>query len=135
VPTLREAIKEEDERESEARTNGRNSTQKKAGKKKDVDGSDRIDGRAGPRSENVVLSKTIEYINDLLSERQALLNRLQRARRALPPGHPALVPPAEQPLWERHWKGGEGKCDSKTGEGGLGEICEGEEEEEDEESS
>lgn len=91
------------------------------------DGEERVDGRAGPRSENIVLSKTIEYINELLDERSALLARLHRARTTLPPGHPALiVPPRKRsgqdtnsipsgqeeedgPLWEREWQGGLGK--------------------------
>ncbi|KAI0031205.1 hypothetical protein K488DRAFT_13538, partial [Vararia minispora EC-137] len=69
------------------------------------DGQDKIDGRAGPRSENVVLAKTIEHIQDLLSTRDALLARLQRARSLLPPGHAGLEPPGQQ-LWEREWTGG-----------------------------
>ncbi len=67
----------------------------------------------------------IDYINELLSERQALVNRLHRAREALPPGHPVMTPSVEQPLWDREWKGGEGKYDAKADE----------DEEEEEESS
>ncbi|KAK2460289.1 hypothetical protein APHAL10511_007678 [Amanita phalloides] len=127
VPALREGIKEEEEREAEARMNAgarvNGSTgRSKKGKKKE--GDDKADGRAGPRSENVVLSKTIDYINELLSERQGLLSRLQHARSILPPSHPALVPPVQHQLWEREWKGGEGKYDAKA-----------DEEEEEEESS
>lgn len=70
----------------------------------------------------------IDYINELLSERQALVNRLHRARVTLPPGHPVLIPPAEQPLWEREWNGGEGKYDAKGG-------GDADEDEEDDESS
>ena len=90
---------------------------KRGGKRKDGEDSakDKIDGRAGPRSENVVLSKTIDYIHDLLSERAALLGRLQRARSLLPPGHPGLVPHGP-PLWEREWKGGEGKEGNEDGD-------------------
>src|ERR1700722_4285933 len=82
-------------------------------------------------------SKAIEYINDLLSERNALLSRLTRARSALPPAHPALVPgarcytlapppkstnedgggggkttvgpPTPVLIWEREWTGGDGR--------------------------
>jgi hypothetical protein len=61
----------------------------------------------------------IEYINDLLAERSGLLSRLQRARLALPRGHPALIPRCmresggvQVPLWEREWKGGEGRTGS-----------------------
>lgn len=93
---------------------GKAGGKKRASKKKDGDeggtsARDKIDGRAGPRSENVVLSKTIDYINDLLSERSGLLSRLQRARSLLPPGHPGLIPLSPNPAWEREWKGGEGK--------------------------
>lgn len=112
---------------------GKAGGKKRASKKKDGDeggtsARDKIDGRAGPRSENVVLSKSgsrlfsslspqltislppaIDYINDLLSERSGLLSRLQRARSLLPPGHPGLIPLSPNPAWEREWKGGEGK--------------------------
>ncbi|KAF8710140.1 hypothetical protein AX14_010818 [Amanita brunnescens Koide BX004] len=130
VPALREAIREDDEREAEARATGGSKTNGKTacGKSKRGKKEDKADGRAGPRSENVVLSKTIDYIHELLSERQALVNRLHRARDALPFGHPVLIPLTEQPLWEREWTGGEGKYDVKGG-------GDADEEEEDEESS
>ncbi|KAG6878448.1 hypothetical protein C0992_008125, partial [Termitomyces sp. T32_za158] len=120
VPALREAIREEEEALS-INDNGFNKTSNAAGKRKaksalkGKDGEEKVDGRAGPRSENVVLSKTIDYVNDLIDERRALLARLHRARSSLPPGHPALVPlkhassrnePGEDngqdmtPLWE-----------------------------------
>lgn len=84
----------------------------------DKDGSDRIDGRAGPKSENVVLQKTIDHIRSQLDERQRLKMRLERAKTTLPPSHPLhdscrfpangaeggggnYVPP-----WERPWYGG-----------------------------
>ncbi|KAF6754550.1 hypothetical protein DFP72DRAFT_812749 [Ephemerocybe angulata] len=124
VPALREAIREEEEEMRLGAANaaagmangkGKAAGKKRATKKKDSEdgvGSsarDKIDGRAGPRSENVVLSKTIDYLNDLLSERTNLLSRLQRARSMLPPGHPGLIPLSPNPPWEREWKGGEGK--------------------------
>lgn len=124
VPALREAIREEEE-EAKAIAlaaaaglpNKTKGAKKRGGKRKDGEDSakDKIDGRAGPRSENVVLSKTIDYIHDLLSERAALLGRLQRARSLLPPGHPGLVPHGP-PLWEREWKGGEGKEGNEDGD-------------------
>lgn len=124
VPALREAIREEEE-EAKAIAlaaaaglpNKTKAAKKRGGKKKDGEDSakDKIDGRAGPRSENVVLSKTIDYIHDLLSERAALLGRLQRARSMLPAGHPGLVPHGP-PLWEREWKGGEGKEGNEDGD-------------------
>ncbi|KIK16106.1 hypothetical protein PISMIDRAFT_686643 [Pisolithus microcarpus 441] len=103
VPTLREACQAEEERIM-AHGKGRG---RRRGKSKE-DG-ERIDGRAGPRSENVVLSKTIDYVNELLSERQGLMQRLHVARSILPPNHPLLQrhPDAPPPLWERRWTGGQ----------------------------
>jgi len=108
VPALREACQAEDEQQladgiSKSRRRGK-------GKAKNDDG-ERVDGRAGPRSENVVLSKTIDYLHELLSERETLAQRLQVARSALPVDHPSCHPwpDAPLPLWERKWTGGEGK--------------------------
>lgn len=75
-----------------------------------------------------ILHAAIDYINELLDERSALLARLHGARTTLPPGHPALIvpprkrmvqdinniPPGQEdddegPLWEREWQGGLGK--------------------------
>ncbi|KXN86064.1 hypothetical protein AN958_10540 [Leucoagaricus sp. SymC.cos] len=121
VPALREAIREEEEAEARMSmglgSSGKPTRSKR--KKKDAAGADaeKIDGRSGPRSENVILSKTIDYINDLLSEHSSLLARLERARSALPSGQPALVPTCTgEPLWEREWKGGEGRLDGEGGE-------------------
>ncbi|KAK9896408.1 hypothetical protein P389DRAFT_171579 [Cystobasidium minutum MCA 4210] len=41
-------------------------------------GGEKIDGRAGPRSEAVVLAKTVEYMRDLLDQREDSLARLQK---------------------------------------------------------
>ncbi|KAJ6513043.1 hypothetical protein C8R45DRAFT_857347 [Mycena sanguinolenta] len=103
VPALRDAIHEE-----EALTSGRHDPKGKRGRGRgrQDDSTEKIDGRAGPRSENVVLSKTIDYMNDVLAERDALRARLERARSVLPPGHPARTPLHSDPLWEREWKGG-----------------------------
>ncbi|KAI5983373.1 hypothetical protein EDD15DRAFT_2376500 [Pisolithus albus] len=103
VPALREACQAEEERIM-AHGKGRG---RRRGKSKE-DG-ERIDGRAGPRSENVVLSKTIDYVNELLSEREGLMQRLHVARSILPPNHPLLQrhPDAPPPLWERRWTGGQ----------------------------
>jgi hypothetical protein len=140
VPSLREALKEdeayapnEDGVDGKGKALGR--AKKTRGKTKGFGDGQKLDGRAGPRSENVVLSKTIDYINYLLSEQDALLNRLSVARSVLPPGHPALVPssscytmapppkesrdaggegsirsgsPLPVLIWEREWTGGEG---------------------------
>lgn len=66
VPALREAIREEEEAERNAAigkgaVNGAVQRKKGRGKKNkdDENGKDRLDGRAGPRSENVVLSKSM----------------------------------------------------------------------------
>lgn len=112
MPALREAIREEEEQEK--MSNGGSGTRKKARTKKgakdgDERDKDRLDGRAGPRSENVVLSKTIDHIQQLISDRSSLLARLHRARSSLPPGHPVLTPLIPDPPWEREWKGGEGR--------------------------
>ncbi|KAG6332990.1 hypothetical protein ID866_6095 [Astraeus odoratus] len=125
VPALREACQAEEERvlaqgKSRGRRRGRSKTANEDG--------ERVDGRAGPRSENVVLSKSgfrsllflstayvrpyaasaIDYVNELLCERKALMQRLHTARNMLPADHPYLQrhPDAPQPLWERKWTGG-----------------------------
>ena len=61
VPALREAAREDEEREAEARAAGDGKMSGKTvacGKSKRGKKDDRADGRAGPRSENVVLSKS-----------------------------------------------------------------------------
>ncbi|KAF7316688.1 BHLH domain-containing protein [Mycena chlorophos] len=114
VPALREAIREEEAAQAarQAQSEGSSKGKRSRGRgRSGDDGAEKTDGRAGPRSENVVLSKTIDYLNELLAEREALGTRLERARAALPPGHPALVPDTPDPLWEREWKGGLGNND------------------------
>ncbi|KAF9037671.1 hypothetical protein BJ165DRAFT_1408342 [Panaeolus papilionaceus] len=117
----REAIREEEEAERRMRAGigpGPGARKKTRGKKgKDGDEKEKVDGRAGPRSENVVLSKTIDHIQSLLADRSELLARLHHARSSLPPGHPALTPLAADPPWEREWKGGEGKLGDEENEG------------------
>ncbi|KAG8951271.1 hypothetical protein FRC04_006510 [Tulasnella sp. 424] len=102
VPALREAIRAE---EAECANTGK---KRGRGKLLGEDG-EKMDGRAGPRSESVVLQKTIEHINELLDQRASYLERLQAAKGVLPPGHPALlsVSQGEQP-WEKVWNGGIG---------------------------
>ncbi|KAK7032273.1 hypothetical protein VNI00_013232 [Paramarasmius palmivorus] len=104
VPALREAIRLEEE----AQASGKSRRGRGRGKIDEGTG-EKIDGRAGPRSENIVLGKTIDYINELLNDREALLTRLERARGVLTPEHPSLMKSDAQPLWEREWKGGSGK--------------------------
>jgi hypothetical protein len=64
VPALREAIRKEDEEAADALANAgsgssRSATRKKKAKNTNDEG-ERIDGRAGPRSENIVLQKSRE---------------------------------------------------------------------------
>ncbi|KAG8905797.1 hypothetical protein FRB99_008222 [Tulasnella sp. 403] len=100
VPALRDAIRAEEAACA--------STGKKRGRGRLLgEDGEKLDGRAGPRSESVVLQKTIEYMTELLNQRSSLLERLQVARGSLPPGHPALIGPADRP-WERVWNGGIG---------------------------
>jgi hypothetical protein len=88
----------------------------KGTKCKGADDPEKIDGRAGPRSENIVLSKTIDYLSELVNGQTALMQRLENARAMLPPGHPLLDPPSTPPLWERQWTGGEGKMEADDDE-------------------
>jgi hypothetical protein len=103
VPALRDAIAAEEELNATAAANGK----RRRGRMLGEDG-EKIDGRAGPRSESVVLHKTIEHLKALLSQRSALIERLHQAKMLLPPNHPALYPPHASPTppWERLWDGG-----------------------------
>ena len=136
IPALREAIRAEEE----ASNTGPGGKKRRARGRVSEEG-EKIDGRAGPRSENIVLAKSkpflsfspiwvscahsprsqaVEYIQQLLAQRQHFIERLQRARAMLPPGHPALGlarPPEDVPLWEREWTGGlDAKDDDDAGD-------------------
>ncbi|KAJ7126796.1 hypothetical protein C8R44DRAFT_617548 [Mycena epipterygia] len=114
VPALRDAIREEEALTAMQPLPTASSKGKRGrgrGRADDGGAADKVDGRAGPRSENVVLSKTIDYMNELLADRAALSARLDRARAVLPPGHPARTPAHADPLWEREWKGGVGHAE------------------------
>ena len=127
IPALREAIRAEDEANNAMGPGGKKRRRSRVG-----DDGEKADGRAGPRSENIVLAKSkpprfcllhvcllpylaaVEYIQHLLAQRQHFTERLQRARAVLPPGHAALGLarlPGELPLWEREWTGGLGAKD------------------------
>ncbi|KAF7312494.1 BHLH domain-containing protein [Mycena indigotica] len=111
VPALRDAIREEEAAQAARNTQmneGKGKRSRGRAKSGDETSQDKTDGRAGPRSENVVLSKTIDYLNELIADRESLRTRMDRARAALPLGHPALTPETPDPLWEREWKGGLG---------------------------
>lgn len=111
VPDLRTAIAAEDGGGGSA-ADADSAGKGKRRRKKSEESS--LDGRAGPRSENVVLTKTIEYIRALLTERQGYLARLEIARQSLAPGHHTLTVQPEYldalgvPLWDREWNGGTG---------------------------
>ncbi|KAL5486165.1 hypothetical protein ACEPAI_7209 [Sanghuangporus weigelae] len=116
VPALREAIAAEERELADSAGDSENvlrwkPKKKNRGKRAMSESGEKIDGRAGPRSENVVLQKTIDYIHELLEDRKALLDRLSRARSKLSPEHPALVPLQDVCLWEREWTGGTGITD------------------------
>ncbi|KAJ7678994.1 hypothetical protein DFH06DRAFT_1290806 [Mycena polygramma] len=111
VPALRDAIREEEALTASQHPPANAKGKRGRGRGRAEDGGEKVDGRAGPRSENVVLSKTIDYMSELLADRDALRSRLERARSALPPGHPARTPLQSEPLWEREWKGGAGQPD------------------------
>ncbi|KAG1745556.1 hypothetical protein EDD22DRAFT_918750 [Suillus occidentalis] len=114
VPSLREAMLAEAMEEEEAAANGKKGGRRRCKSKAAAanEDTDKVDGRAGPKSEHVVLSKTIDYVTELLSEHDVFKQRLMVARSALPLDHPLLQrhPDAPPPLWERKWTGGDGKC-------------------------
>jgi hypothetical protein len=132
IPALREAIRAEEEASSGLGPGGK----KRRSRGRVGEDGEKVDGRAGPRSENIVLAKSqplcsralscahpsaaVEYIQQLLAQRQHFIERLQRARAMLPPGHPALGlarPPGEVSLWEREWSGGlDAKDDDDPGD-------------------
>jgi len=101
VPPLKEALEREaagkdgsappaaameDEEEDEEETTASGRKKKRKVKKRDPEaagceiGGERIDGRAGPRSEAIVLMKSIEYLRDLLEIHRDLLSRRDHAR-------------------------------------------------------
>lgn len=98
VPSLRSAVQAEQE-------NTAADAKKKRGKgaKANVD----VDGRSGPKSESIVLSQTIEYMEHLVSRKEELLSRLQNAQNALPPDQ-RRSDENERAIWEKEWDGGTG---------------------------
>ncbi|KZT02594.1 uncharacterized protein LAESUDRAFT_730103 [Laetiporus sulphureus 93-53] len=123
VPALREAIAAEDAQVAAGTEDGSSVGGVKGRKRKKKSEESIVDGRAGPKSENVVLQKTIEHITSLIDDRESLLTRLQSARSSLAQGHPALVVSDAHknadgvPLWEREWNGGVGIVEEGVEEG------------------
>jgi hypothetical protein len=151
IPALREAIRLEEEACSHPNRNaaygngngnGRSAAGSKGKKKargRFGDDGEKVDGRAGPRSENIVLQKSqyfffffflwpnssspwdlsivlciaIDYVQDLLIDRKDLLARLHIARNSLARGHPLLLSDGREMLWEREWTGGEHDADDE----------------------
>ncbi|KAG8748245.1 hypothetical protein FRC10_007634 [Ceratobasidium sp. 414] len=107
VPSLRMAIAaaEADEAEQTGDGDGRR-RRRSRGRVSTTDG-ERIDGRAGPRSESVVLVKTIDHLKDLLASRQELVARVQELRAGGLGG--------DSP-WERNWDGGTGLAPEGDGD-------------------
>jgi len=62
------------------------------------------------------LQKTIDYIQDLNSAKESLLQRLANARARLPPSHPSQTAQSE-PIWNREWTGGIGNGGGDDDEG------------------
>ncbi|GAA5860322.1 hypothetical protein JCM1840_002862 [Sporobolomyces johnsonii] len=113
VPALKAAVSEFEERVRKAGAGGAGkgsrkgkeagSTSKTGALMGGIEvGGEKIDGRAGPKSEAVVLSKTVDHVRHLLSTRASLLARLSSAyASAADRGIP--VPPAEAHEWDEHW--------------------------------
>ncbi|EJD47219.1 hypothetical protein AURDEDRAFT_113494 [Auricularia subglabra TFB-10046 SS5] len=72
--------------------------------------------KGAPRSEGLVLGKTIEHVQELLAKQAALLQRLHDARST----RPAVPPLADAPKWERKWDGGTGAMDDLDQDDGEG---------------
>lgn len=64
-------------------------------------GGEKVDGRAGPRSEAVVLGKSVEHIRELLRTREELLLRLSGAY-AEARERGVKVPPGQR-AWDEKW--------------------------------
>ncbi|KAF9069003.1 hypothetical protein BDP27DRAFT_1326273 [Rhodocollybia butyracea] len=128
VPSLREAIRAEEEAQIALDgTNGNGKKPKRGRRAKIDDGTgrksmvgqgrevrilcwERVSSRFTSVTESTANSiLAIEYIKELLDDRQDLLTRLERARSSLSPDHRSGKPSDPQPLWEREWKGGSGK--------------------------
>ncbi|GAA6062812.1 hypothetical protein JCM10212_001544 [Sporobolomyces blumeae] len=84
-------------------------------------GGEKIDGRAGPKSEAVVLSKTVDHVRTLLSDRSALLERLSEAYgRAAKLGVDVPLSTDGQ-AWDEPWDGSDEESDEADENGVKGE--------------
>ncbi|CUA76066.1 hypothetical protein RSOLAG22IIIB_02073 [Rhizoctonia solani] len=99
VPSLRLAIAAAEADDAEHVVDGEGRRRRRPRGRSFAADGERLDGRAGPRSESVVLVKTIDHLKDLLATRQELLSRVQELRTGDPGG--------DSP-WERMWDGGTG---------------------------
>ncbi|KAM0790016.1 hypothetical protein ACM66B_005345 [Microbotryomycetes sp. NB124-2] len=115
VPTLRAAVEEFEERVKRLNGTGSGGGSSTRGKKRKGSGlgaagplsggieigGEKIDGRAGPKSEAVVLVKTVDYLREVLATRQQRLERLsQLYQLAADNGIPAS--PGRR-LWDEVW--------------------------------
>ncbi|GAA5996076.1 hypothetical protein JCM5350_007002 [Sporobolomyces pararoseus] len=115
VPVLREAVHEFEERVKKLENeSGGGRGKKRKGKGTDGKlgalmgginvGGEKIDGRAGPKSEAVVLSKTVDHVRQLLANRAELLERLSKVHQeAQEKG--IEVPPAIAHEWDEPYDG------------------------------
>ncbi|SCV73912.1 BQ2448_6342 [Microbotryum intermedium] len=118
VPSLRAAIEEFDERvkklsaakKGTAVVADDSSNPKASSKMEGVSGplsggieigGEKIDGRAGPKSEAVVLGKTVDHLRDVLKERKALLDRLSRLY--VVAGEQGVAIDAGPRVWDELW--------------------------------
>ncbi|KAI5481309.1 helix-loop-helix dna-binding domain containing protein [Pseudohyphozyma bogoriensis] len=118
VPALRNAVAEFEDRKGAA--GGGSGAKTGRGKKGALTGGievggEKVDGRAGPKSEAVVLSKTVERVRELLAQRQGLLQRLSDAYVVADQKH-ATVTPGER-IWDEQWKEEEDPALAAAGDG------------------
>ncbi|QRV75015.1 helix loop helix DNA-binding domain protein [Ceratobasidium sp. AG-Ba] len=107
VPSLRMAIAAAEADEAEQAADGDSRRRRRSRGRASTTDGERLDGRAGPRSESVVLVKTIDHLKDLLASRQELLTRVQEMR--------ATGLGGDSP-WERAWDGGTGLAPEDDGD-------------------
>ncbi|KAM0747761.1 hypothetical protein T439DRAFT_349694 [Meredithblackwellia eburnea MCA 4105] len=116
VPSLRAAVEEFEERVrcAELARKGKKGANAKNGKgdrEKGTQGGvlmggievggEKIDGRAGPKSEAVVLSKTVEHVRALLASREQLLGRLSMAYAVA--AERGVKVEGGRRVWDEHW--------------------------------